>query len=324
MIADKVENGQLKTFDVIAQLEGICKNKGDFKIAAETDIDHSLRSNFLHFWVMKNIPSAISYLFKKDSSININAINSKGETPLHLAIQLNNMMMVKLLIHLGAGLYPLNWEGSSPFNLLEEKQMEYVAQNQSLKPVSKQDNCKQIKKPYWSKDVTRLQIENVEEEVVDDMFSKMRNYFDQKGYIAQKLITDTFNSKTSIKPEENEEEEEWKVDEEWNVLDSDVTTEHIYQNSAFQFKNKANPFVDDVKESTDTTTVKSKEKYAFDLKEGYYKVPAAKIGPQSFNIIKLLGIGSFGEVFLVEMIDNGKLYAMKILRKDKILQRNLK
>lgn len=198
--------------------------------------------------------------------------------------------------------------------------MEYFAQ--PLKPSKKPEDRKHPKKPRLSKEITRLQIENVEEEVVDDMFAKMRNYFGQKGYLAQKLITDTFNSKPSVTAEEEDNEE--TKEEECNVLDSDVTTEEIYKISAFQFKNKANPFTNTTKESTDTTTVKSKEKYAFDLKEGYYKVPQPKIGPHSFKIIKLLGIGSFGEVFLVERIDNGKLYAMKILRKDKILQRNLK
>ncbi len=37
----------------------------------------------------------------------------------------------------------------------------------------------------------------------------------------------------------------------------------------------------------------------------------------------MLGTGSFGEVFLVEKISNGKYYAMKVLTKSKIMGHNL-
>ena len=48
-----------------------------------------------------------------------------------------------------------------------------------------------------------------------------------------------------------------------------------------------------------------------------------KITYESFNYLKLLGKGSFGEVFLVEKKSNKKLFAMKILQKDRIINQNL-
>ena len=42
-----------------------------------------------------------------------------------------------------------------------------------------------------------------------------------------------------------------------------------------------------------------------------------------FEAIQMLGRGSFGEVFLVKMRSTGKKYAMKVLRKDKIINGNL-
>lgn len=48
-----------------------------------------------------------------------------------------------------------------------------------------------------------------------------------------------------------------------------------------------------------------------------------KISPLDFQAIQQIGKGSFGEVFLVEKKDTHDLYAMKILRKNKIMGQNL-
>ena len=48
-----------------------------------------------------------------------------------------------------------------------------------------------------------------------------------------------------------------------------------------------------------------------------------KVGPADFEVLQVLGKGSFGEVFLVQKHDTKQLYAMKVLRKDKIMGQNL-
>ncbi len=47
------------------------------------------------------------------------------------------------------------------------------------------------------------------------------------------------------------------------------------------------------------------------------------IGFKSFKFLSKLGQGGFGEVYLVQMCDDQKLYAMKIMRKDKYIKKNL-
>ena len=39
----------------------------------------------------------------------------------------------------------------------------------------------------------------------------------------------------------------------------------------------------------------------------------------TFQVVKVIGKGTFGKVFLVQKIDTGKVYAMKSIRKDVIL-----
>eukprot|EP00930_Biecheleria_cincta_P057611 TRINITY_DN43511_c0_g1_i1.p1 TRINITY_DN43511_c0_g1~~TRINITY_DN43511_c0_g1_i1.p1 ORF type:complete len:814 (-),score=123.26 TRINITY_DN43511_c0_g1_i1:15-2423(-) len=47
------------------------------------------------------------------------------------------------------------------------------------------------------------------------------------------------------------------------------------------------------------------------------------VGPQSFNLLALLGRGTFGEVFQISHKTTGQVYAMKVLRKGRMLARNI-
>lgn len=55
-------------------------------------------------------------------------------------------------------------------------------------------------------------------------------------------------------------------------------------------------------------------------------ITSTGITPEDFVYHRLLGKGSFGEVFLVHKKDDEtkKLYAMKVLSKDKVMTKNLK
>lgn len=52
-------------------------------------------------------------------------------------------------------------------------------------------------------------------------------------------------------------------------------------------------------------------------------LPPAKVGPHDFRGIYQLGKGSFGEVYLVEKLDTGEFFALKVLKKEKVFGSNL-
>jgi serine/threonine protein kinase len=54
-----------------------------------------------------------------------------------------------------------------------------------------------------------------------------------------------------------------------------------------------------------------------------FLMPPSKVGPADFRGVAQLGRGSFGEVYLVEKIDTGEQYALKVLKKEKVLGNNL-
>lgn len=51
--------------------------------------------------------------------------------------------------------------------------------------------------------------------------------------------------------------------------------------------------------------------------------PNDKISAKDFEYKKVIGRGSFGKVYLVRKKDSQRPYAMKILRKDHLLKKNL-
>ena len=51
--------------------------------------------------------------------------------------------------------------------------------------------------------------------------------------------------------------------------------------------------------------------------------PGTKIKLDDFIRLKVIGRGSFGKVYLVRKRDTGLCYAMKILKKDQLIKKNL-
>lgn len=70
------------------------------------------------------------------------------------------------------------------------------------------------------------------------------------------------------------------------------------------------PF-DEAKANTDPTDIEIPEEI---------KAISEKVNTEDFNILQMLGRGTFGKVMLVEHVGTGKLFALKTLRKSKIIK----
>ena len=60
-----------------------------------------------------------------------------------------------------------------------------------------------------------------------------------------------------------------------------------------------------------------------DLTESNVNPPNTRVGPESFQLLKVLGKGGYGKVFQVRKIngrDKGKIFAMKVLKKATIVR----
>ncbi|KAF9009042.1 AGC/NDR protein kinase [Cyathus striatus] len=54
----------------------------------------------------------------------------------------------------------------------------------------------------------------------------------------------------------------------------------------------------------------------------FLRLRRTRLGLEDFRTVKVIGKGAFGEVRLVQKIDTGKIYAMKLLKKDEMLKKD--
>jgi len=76
-------------------------------------------------------------------------------------------------------------------------------------------------------------------------------------------------------------------------------------------------------ESGQATSKQEDIKRGFDdLVQDSEKRNGCNIGKNDFQMLSVIGKGSYGKVLLVQKKDDGKLYAMKVLKKSELQRRN--
>lgn len=72
----------------------------------------------------------------------------------------------------------------------------------------------------------------------------------------------------------------------------------------------------------DPTRAEQMEEEMEEQKKDRLLSSATGVGPSDFELLRVVGQGAFGKVFQVRKLSDGKIFAMKVMRKDRILERN--
>lgn len=222
-LSKSLQNNKVKSWEAIYRLSEIWNTKVDFKRAAELEVIPGSRSNFLHLWTMLNFSSLINFLLSKNPKINLNIMNNKGETPLHIAVNINNIAMIKMLIHLGASLKPRNFEGKSPQDLLKEQNLLFLIHKNNREEM-KLEITVTSRTVNSQIGTVNVNIEETKNEIVEDMFSNIRDYFKSEGKLSPKLNRETIEMDSSLYESDGVKFKASIVSgEDWNISFSEIS-----------------------------------------------------------------------------------------------------
>lgn len=219
----------------------------------------------LHYASKLGFLSVVSYLVSHSKEVDLDRITKNGQTALHMAIEMLHLNMIKFLIHSGASLNVRDHKGRSPLDMLREYNLTYLSKLTDP-DASSEDRCK-------IKVETRdIDIFDVKEDVVDSMFSNIRNYFDEqlkpKGSPMSSMLEPPSSATDSFSHIE--------------VCDTEYKGSSKHESpSKFEL----------------TTTKSSAKKKRLDLKatgkvikETKREIKSVKVGPRSFSVISLFNM----------------------------------
>jgi serine/threonine kinase 38 len=104
-----------------------------------------------------------------------------------------------------------------------------------------------------------------------------------------------------------------------------ITSETFYDNLLIQYRDRHNRWkkLEQAMEEMDLPEEEREERrvaHAYKETE-FLRLRRSRLGKNDFKSLKVIGRGAFGEVRLVQKLDTGHVYAMKILRKTDMVQR---
>eukprot|EP00826_Nyctotherus_ovalis_P024194 TRINITY_DN1874_c0_g1_i7.p1 TRINITY_DN1874_c0_g1~~TRINITY_DN1874_c0_g1_i7.p1 ORF type:complete len:515 (+),score=99.78 TRINITY_DN1874_c0_g1_i7:135-1679(+) len=243
----------------------------------------------------------------------IDPVTTSLMTPLHLACYRGNKEIVKLLVEKGADINARDGDGNTPAHILSSQGSLHILQwLLERKPnIALKNNYGETPSEVVANAETRaLFVQYAGEETGNysrTVLNKNMVLHNNRADMV-KLLMFRGRLLTSHGVEEHKEEPSEKKTEQPFVKDNKRRLVRIIEIAKERSKPSETPITDE--------DIDGKEEKGSDQAE-------ERIGPESFELIQQLGKGSFGEVYLVQLRNTTKLYAMKIMDKNRFRTNNL-
>jgi hypothetical protein len=284
-------NQQLLRASKIGDLEEVKNAFEPFKNAGWiADVNTRELCNFtpLHNAVGEGHVQIVKFLLSKGAKVD--AVTESSRTPLHLACYNGSKEIIQLLLNFDANINIQDDEGNTPTHILAEfGWTESLSLLLEHKPdLSIKNKCGLVASELAASIETQKLFASFSSEQLSGysrtVIDNIVLHNNRADMIKKRMFKARFLEMTPMSVKKTEEKQSKETG------------------------NRRVKLIEVACKISNTTLANEKRKH---------------VGPEDFQLMKLLGKGSFGQVFLVKHKSSGKLYAMKALNKAKFIGQNL-
>ena len=317
--------------------------EGNFKICeilikANCNINclTNTKKNCLHFSCKNGYFDITKILY--ENKCKLNAFDNEKNTPLHYCIMGNHSELLLYLLGKKPNFYIKNIYGKTAFDYVKTKEIQKIINNYLNS--NKQSNNDEINKDFV--DENQNNNNNNNNCNVQNNTNFISNYHHTNSNSNNINISVNTNSNKNIIKKINGDnnkvnvlvkinigtEKNHKISSEIKSLNNNPNQKLFSYKSKQEFHNQnIKNFVSKNLKNSNLTNLNNshhiKKNYENNNNKNFENFTKTKITPNDFICLGQIGKGSFGEVFLVKKIENSKLFAMKVLSKEKIFNQNL-
>ena len=317
--------------------------EGNFKICeilikANCNINclTNTKKNCLHFSCKNGYFDITKILY--ENKCKLNTFDNEKNTPLHYCIMGNHSELLLYLLGKKPNFYIKNIYGKTAFDYAKTKEIQKIINNYLNS--NKQSNNDEINKDFV--DENQNNNNNNNNCNVQNNTNFISNYHHTNSNSNNINISVNTNSNKNIIKKINGDnnkvnvlvkinigtEKNHKISSEIKSLNNNPNQKLFSYKSKQEFHNQnIKNFVSKNLKNSNLTNLNNshhiKKNYENNNNKNFENFTKTKITPNDFICLGQIGKGSFGEVFLVKKIENSKLFAMKVLSKEKIFNQNL-